>query len=80
MLDLWGIPMRVLVLRHTGRNPEGQVAAYMCQANQRGRGRTWEQHPWGYHENVMWEGEVTCEGRRQRARPGHGLGVTKGRP
>ena len=29
MLDLWGIPVRVLVLRLTVRSPEGQIAAYM---------------------------------------------------
>jgi len=54
MLDLWGIPVRVLVLWCTVRNPEGQIAAYMRQANRRGRGRTRVQHPWGCYRSVMW--------------------------
>ena len=80
MLDLWGIPVRVLALRHTGRNPEGQVTAYMRQVDQRGRGRTREQHPRGYYRSVTWKGEVMCEGGITKARPGHSLGATKGRP
>ena len=46
MLNMWGIPVRVLVLRHTGRNPEGRIAAYMCQATE-GEGTYQSAAPWG---------------------------------
>ena len=66
MLDLWGIPKRVSAPWHTGRNPEGQIAAYMRQVNQRGRGRTRGQHPWGYYRDVMWGRNVMCERGRTK--------------
>ena len=46
MLNMWGIPVRVLVLWHTGRNPEGRIAAYACQEVE--GGRTYRSAaPWG---------------------------------